>query len=104
MANTMTTSGVTLGAGDSLSIPDRQEKKVRIAVRAPAHKLCRHCDGRVPFFRALLHTEFCTTAHEREYRKQIEDLGIERLREAAKRLRIAAGRPAEASLDDATVA
>src|SRR5438128_393353 len=104
MAHTMTTSSVTLEASQSLSIPDRQEKKVRVVVRTPSPKLCRHCDGRVPMFRAFFKAEFCTTAHEREYRKQIEELGIERLIEAAKRLRIAPGRPAEATLDEATVA
>jgi hypothetical protein len=57
-------------------------------VHRTAHKLCYHCQGRLPLLRALIRAEFCTAAHEMEYRRLIEDLGLERLKKAAERLRI----------------
>lgn len=87
------TPGAVLSPGDAFSIPNRS-----------AHKLCLHCNGRLPMFRALFHMDFCTTEHEREVRKIIDDLGLKRLREPAGRLRLASGRvPVEASLDPETV-
>jgi hypothetical protein len=54
---------------------------------------CRHCEGRIKFLRRLSKAVFCTGAHEREFREQLEALGVERLRESARRLASALGRP-----------
>ena len=71
-------------------------------MRPPAHRLCYHCQGRLPLLRALIRAEFCTTAHELEYRRLIEDLGLERLRKAAERLQVYP-EPVEVSPELATV-
>jgi hypothetical protein len=96
----MTSSSYSLAADDALSIPSskvRQDKKLRIVVRTPLHKLCLHCNGRLSIGRALFRSEFCSRAHDREYRRNIEELGLERLRLAAERIRAAAGRTEKVS-------
>lgn len=52
-------------------------------------KLCRHCNGPVPFFRSLAASRFCSPIHEREYKEQIEALALDRLTQAAERIKLA---------------